>query len=528
MSETESEADDLWQQHLEELGDRLNSENDRTGFLRMVNRNHIFNSSSYSVSSLLSLGSFNGLNALRAGSVKSSKSLSGKPPLSALYDLLIAPMEEALPTTNGSGGYTELVLVLQGDLYLVPFSVLKGTQGALCLYERFSLLVAPSIRGLQASQVISRHNKYNPDCSGAVIVGNPKLPPSITDQWQWGPLPGADQECKMLGEILGAKPLTGISAAKENVMRQLQRAEVIHFATHISWKLTAIVLSPGEFSTATTSIHGNLERMDLNESTSDLNSSFEGPPLSDFLLTAADVLNVKISAKLVVLSSGHSDDRAGRINSDGVVGLTRAFLAAGAECVLFSLWPVPEMATRILLKTVYSCMLKGLKSSRALVEGMRVVQNTRQFSHPSNWASWMLVGSDIKLSSKVALMGHSLCQLLRNPARSREAMRVVLHLVEKSLQRIHHGQRNAMYTTQQSIENKVGDIPGWKDLLTSVGFRFEPAANGLPAGVFFPTSDPGERLTQCSASLQALLGKLQMCSQIFPWQCKSDAFYNTL
>merc|ERR1719412_1676432 len=40
----------------------------------------------------------------------------------------------------------------------------------------------------------------------------------------------------------------------------------------------------------------------------------------------------------------------------------------------------------------------------------------------------------------------------------------------------------------------------------SVGFRFEPAANGIPSAVFFPQTDPGERLTQCSASLQAVLG----------------------
>jgi hypothetical protein len=79
--------------------------------------------------------------------------------------------------------------------------------------------------------------------------------------------------------------------------------------------------------------------------------------------------------------------------------------------------------------------------------------------------------------------------------------------IEKSLQRILRGQRNAMYTTQLSIENKVGSISGWKDLLMSVGFRFEPAANGLPPAVFFPQSDPGDRLTQCSASLQAMLGE---------------------
>jgi len=70
-----------------------------------------------------------------------------------------------------------------------------------------------------------------------------------------------------------------------------------------------------------------------------------------------------------------------------------------------------------------------------------------------------------------------------------------------------------MYTTQKSIENKVGSVNGWKDLLMSVGFRFEPAANGIPSSVFFPQSDPEERLTQCSASLQALLGKVRWFTQ---------------
>lgn len=79
--------------------------------------------------------------------------------------------------------------------------------------------------------------------------------------------------------------------------------------------------------------------------------------------------------------------------------------------------------------------------------------------------------------------------------------------VEKSLQRIQNGQRNAMYTSQQSVENKVGGIPGWQALLTAVGFRLDPPASGLPAAVFFPTSDPGERLQQCSSTIQSLLGE---------------------
>lgn len=104
-------------------------------------------------------------------------------------------------------------------------------------------------------------------------------------------------------------------------------------------------------------------------------------------------------------------------------------------------------------------------------------------------------------------MGQALAELLRSgPEQCRDALRVTLHLVEKSLQRINCGQKNAMYTTQRSIENKVGSATGWRELLMSVGFRFEPAGNGIRSSVFFPQSDPEERLTRCSASLQALLG----------------------
>lgn len=136
---------------------------------------------------------------------------------------------------------------------------------------------------------------------------------------------------------------------------------------------------------------------------------------------------------------------------------------------------------------------------------MQTVQHTKHFAHPANWAGFLLIGGNVRLSNKVALLGHALCELLRTPERCRDALRVCLHLVEKSLQRIHRGQKNAMYTTQQSIENKAGPVAGWKDLLMAVGFRFEPAANGIPSSVFFPQTDPEERLSQCSASLQALL-----------------------
>lgn len=185
-------------------------------------------------------------------------------------------------------------------------------------------------------------------------------------------------------------------------------------------------------------------------------------------------------------------------------------LQAGASCVLLTLWPVPISALQVLFRIFYCSLLQGTRVSTALKEAVSTIQNTSHFSHPRNWAGFILIGSDVRLSSQVALMSSSLATLLKTPEKSRDAMRVVLHLVEKSLQRIQRGQKNAMYTTVQSIDNKVGvNTQGWRDLLISVGFRFEPAStNGLPACVFFPQSDPNGRLIRCSTALQAILALL--------------------
>lgn len=64
-----------------------------------------------------------------------------------------------------------------------------------------------------------------------------------------------------------------------------------------------------------------------------------------------------------------------------------------------------------------------------------------------------------------------------------------------------------------SVLGKVGGVPGWQALLSAVGFRldFSGSVAGLPAAVFFPMSDPGDRLQQCSTTLQSLLG-----NRVFP------------
>ncbi|KAJ6656674.1 hypothetical protein lerEdw1_003561 [Lerista edwardsae] len=514
-SETESEAGDLLEQQFEEVQSRLASAADPTGFLRMVSRSSPCSRSFRSSSGPCS-GPGSPAKELSA-SLPRRPSSASKPPLRALYDLLIGPMEGGLMHSSGPvGRHRHLVLVLEGELCLVPFALLKGSASNEYLYERFSLIAVPSIRALSASaKGLAKKTPaaYSHAPSTAAVVGNPKLPPAVMDRWLWGPMPSAEEEARCVAELLGCQPLVGSLATKERVLSALGQAECAHFATHVSWKLAALVLTPGAESTATASAgSGKGSAYTIPESlrvqedaASDAESLSDCPPLQEFLLTAADLLALRLPLKLVVLGACQ-ESASGRVTAEGAIGLTRAFLAAGARCVLLALWPVPVAASKAFAHAFYTALLGGLQASSALGEAMRTVQSSPQFAHPSNWAGYMLIGSDVKLNSPSSLVGQALTDILQHPDRARDALRVLLHLVEKALQRIHGGQHNSMYTSQQSVENKVGGIPGWQALLTAVGFRLDPPASGLPAAVFFPTADPGDRLQQCSTAIQSLLG----------------------
>ncbi|XP_060640775.2 tetratricopeptide repeat protein 28 isoform X2 [Anolis sagrei] len=519
----------------EEMGSRPltpTTNSDPNNFFRMVSRNNLLNRNCQSMTSLCSSSSNSspvcpskegtGTSSLPRSPTSSSK----VPPLRALYDLLIAPMEGGLMPSCGQF-QRHLTLVLEGDLFLVPFALLKGSASNEFLYERFTLITVPSIHALTCN------NKATPpppcSSSSALVVANPSLPPSVRSQWLWGPMPAAEAEALTVAETLGCTALTGASATKERVMAAMPSAECLHFATHISWKLTAIVLAPNASEGSAYTIPDNEEEEE------------EAVHTHDFLLTAADILTLKLQAKLVVLGCWpESSSAAGQLTADGVVGLSRAFLAAGAQCVLVQLWPVTAEASTAFAAGFYGALAGGgmargggrVAASAALVEGIKAVQRrratttTKGSDHPaSQWAGFTLIGRDVKLSSPSSLIGQALREILQHPDRARDALRVLLHLVEKSLQRIQGGQQNAMYTSQSSVAKKVGGVPGWEALLSAVGFRLDPGGPSptsssassleggkrkegafLPAAVFFPTKDPGDRLQQCSSTLQALLG----------------------
>jgi CHAT domain-containing protein len=117
----------------------------------------------------------------------------------------------------------------------------------------------------------------------------------------------------------------------------------------------------------------------------------KGNPLNGFL-RLTDIFNLKLAADLVVLSACQTG-RGQNIQGEGLVGLTRGFMYAGAQRVVVSLWTVDDEGTATLMSSFYQGMLqKGLTSAAALRVAQLEMWKQEKWKSPYYWAAFTLQG----------------------------------------------------------------------------------------------------------------------------------------
>ncbi|QQE65338.1 hypothetical protein GFS31_20250 [Leptolyngbya sp. BL0902] len=290
--------------------------------------------------------------------------------LRQLYDVLIAPIADLLPTDPTQ----PVVFVPQDELFLVPFAALKAPDGQY-LIENHTLLTSPSIQvfGLATE---ARASGGSFAVRNPLIVGNPTMP-TVTFLSEGGtfqdvrldPLPGAQREAEAISGFLQTPALLGNAATKTAVQQRMAGADVIHLATH-----------------------GLLEYGDPQQTgTRDFPGAIALAPGGgdDGLLTAADILQMNLQADLAVLSA--CDTGRGRITGDGVVGLSRAFVAAGVPSIIVSLWAVDDEATADLMVAFYDHWQQSGDKAQALRQAM--LTTLEQHPDPRLWSAFTLIGS---------------------------------------------------------------------------------------------------------------------------------------
>ena len=271
-----------------------------------------------------------------------------------LYDAVIGPIEDLL---DGD----ELIVVPDGALSLAPWAALS---------ESLRIRTVPSLTSLKF--IIDSPDEYH--CkSGALLVGDPCLK-KVTNKWGnpiYDELTYAKKEVEMIGEILKCEPLTGEEATKQEVLRRIGSVALVHIAAHGSKETGAIALAPDPCWEST-------------------NSEEE-----EYLLKISDVQAVKLRARLLVLSCCHSGQ--GEVSSEGVVGIARTFLFAGARSVVASLWAIDDEATMEFMKSFYQHLRGGESTSTALQRAIKCLRHSDNFSAPKYWAPFVLIGDDVTI-----------------------------------------------------------------------------------------------------------------------------------
>lgn len=362
-----SDSDMNWRSSSENLLENSYSD-------RLLHRNTLMNSSSYSLSSLFSLGSVNGsVNSLQGstrsipslhGSIKSSGTKNSMPAwhgpssLYNLYKIFLEPFDDLIPTAAAISktGKKDLILVLDSDLYLLPFQILcNQKEDSEYLSERCSIISVPC---LNTFRFRTNFIKYKPDTSShdkyqSLVIGGPKMVKDITGNWSCAECPSLIQEALMVSDMLQCKPLFS-NATKANIISEIESAELIHFAVNVKWKDKAIILYPNEFGESTTGKY---------DSSTNLYSenNHSGIEFTEQTINLADLKTLRLNAKIVVISSYNADDQ---IHGKDVAALATAWLSAGAHSILISLWPVPETATKILLRAFYAALFQGLRIAK--------------------------------------------------------------------------------------------------------------------------------------------------------------------
>ena len=247
-------------------------------------------------------------------------------PLSKLYTLLVEPFEKEL------AGAEMVYIVPHGVLHYLPFQALIDRDGKY-LIEKVNIAYTPSLNVLRHCRAANMGNRES-----LLAVANPDT--------GWDPLPATEKEAAAVSALFKghAQVTTGADATEKLVKDKAPQFDVLTFPTHgeMVWKeptKSNLRFTPGEGE--------------------------------DGRWTVQEIFEMDLKANLVALSAcetGLAGGYAGKLpEADDFVGLTRAFMFAGAPSVVGSLWKVADDSAVTLMSEFFTnWKTRGMDKAEAL------------------------------------------------------------------------------------------------------------------------------------------------------------------
>ena len=259
-----------------------------------------------------------------------------------LSDYLIRPIQNLLT------GNDLVCFVPYGLLHSLPLHALELEDKR--LIENHPVVYSPSASLIRFSQ-----NKGSSKLQTCISFG-------VASKNQTRSEEIVEDTANGVAKLFGTKAYNSEAATKERALKEIEGKDVVHF-----------------------SCHGYLNQKDPLSSGIVL--------YNEEILTAKEIFDLKLNAEIVTLGAcqtGLSERSLG----DELIGLTRAFLYAGAPSLIVSLWSVNASSTKELMLEFYKLAKEGVDKASALQQAQKKIMTQEKYSHPYYWAPFILVGKD--------------------------------------------------------------------------------------------------------------------------------------
>ena len=156
------------------------------------------------------------------------------------------------------------------------------------------------------------------------------------------PLPGVQKEVQQISKIINAEVFEGEEATEDNFRKYVEKYDILHLAMHAFIEDSLPALSSFAFTQCNTE-----------------------DPIKNGLLNTADIYNLRLNAKLTVLSACNTG--TGQLKKgEGIMSLARGFLYAGCPTIIMSLWEVEDESGTQIMTSFYKYLKKGKPKDESL------------------------------------------------------------------------------------------------------------------------------------------------------------------
>jgi CHAT domain-containing protein len=325
---------------------------------------------------------------LRAALADHDRTHDPRPAARALDALVTAPARRLI----GPSG--RVLVSPDGALNLVPFGALVDEEGRF-LVERYAFTY------LTTGREILRFGAPAAPRRAALVVGDPAfgdfrggaddglrgLRSVDLRDVEFTPLPGTRAEALAVGASLGGAEVLLGADATETAIKAAHGPRVLHVATH-------------GFFLAAAAGPTRLESTLLRSGIALAGANARASGADDGILTALEAAALDLSGTKLVVLSACETAQGTAVSGDGVYGMRRALVMAGAETQVLSLWKVDSGRTRELMRGYYARLAAGEGRGDALRDVQLAMLDHDETSHPSLWAAFIVSGNDAALDGR--------------------------------------------------------------------------------------------------------------------------------